>query len=351
MGVTPPLESDEESLLVLCDRFQIFVGDHASVAHENESPEREAGAQVADDFLNRGVVDAVARPDVMRDGPARDHHHADDHLHILGLAVAAVAVLGEVVRTCALEVRTGDVVEHQIGVEAEQVAEAAVERHFDPVFGVVQLIEGAVPGVELTGVHTDPPALVPMGDEASALTIADEVGFEPAGQAMLAGRSDESIGDEHERTVSERDAIGPSEVLVKDGPEAQLIEQGADDEDRSPRGGIEDLGIGSLGGGGGRAVIAAQESLELGEDLGEEIFAAQVGDGALLDLAVVAIGFDDTDVFVERAVGRPDFNECGGTCREVSRQILAKSRRKTSKFKNSVTDIVTTLFRLEGGAR
>ena len=47
--------------------------------------------------------------------------------------------------------------------------------------------------------------------------------------------------------------------------------------------------------------------MELGEDLGEEIFAAQVGDGALLDLAVVAIGFDDTDVFVERAVGRPDF--------------------------------------------
>src|SRR5512135_1531246 len=82
---------------------------------------------------------------------------------------------------------TGDVVEHQVGLEAEEVAEAVVERHFDPVFGGVELVEGAVPGVELSGMDADPPALVPVRDEASALAVADEVGLEPAGEAVLAG--------------------------------------------------------------------------------------------------------------------------------------------------------------------
>src|SRR5438105_7119146 len=172
------------------------------------------------------MVNAVALPDMMGDRPARDHHHADDHLHVLRLAVAAVAVLGEVVRAGALEVRTGNVVEDQVGLEAEEVAETVVERHFNPVFGRVELVEGAVPGVELAGMDADPPALVPVRDEASALAIADEVSLEPAGEPVLTGRSDEPVGDEHEGAVGERNAFGPPEVLVEDVPEAQLIEQG-----------------------------------------------------------------------------------------------------------------------------
>src|SRR5512142_2835045 len=91
----------------------------------------------------------------------------------------------------------------------------------------------------------DPLTLVPVGDEASALAIADEVGLEPAGQSMFAGGSDEPIGHEHEHAVGERDTFGLPEVLAEDGPEAQLVEQGAEDEDRSPGGGIEAVGIGS----------------------------------------------------------------------------------------------------------
>src|SRR4051794_5338290 len=74
------------------------------------------------------MVDPIARPDMMGDRPARDHHHADDHLHVLRLAVAAVAVPGEVVRARALEVGAGDVVEDQLGLETEEVAEPAVQR-------------------------------------------------------------------------------------------------------------------------------------------------------------------------------------------------------------------------------
>ena len=112
----------------------------------------------------------------------------------------------------------------------------------------MELVEGAVPGVELAGMDADPSALVPMGDEASALAVADEVGLEPAGQPMLTGRGDEPVGDEHEGAVGEGDALGLPEVLVEDRPEAELVEQGPDDEDRPPGGGIDDLGVGGIGG-------------------------------------------------------------------------------------------------------
>ena len=121
-----------------------------------------------------------------------------------------------------------------------------VERHFDLVLGRVELIEGAVPGVELAGMDADPPALVPVGDEASALAVADEVGLEPAGEAVLTGRGDEPVGDEHEGAVGERDAFGLPEVLVEDGPEAELVEQGPDDEDRPPVRGFAELGVGGI---------------------------------------------------------------------------------------------------------
>ena len=96
LGVASPLEADQEPVFIFRDRLDVLGGDHASVADEDEPAELEAFAQVADDFLNRGMVDAVTRPDVMSDWPARDHHHAGDHMRVPRLAVAAAAVLGEV---------------------------------------------------------------------------------------------------------------------------------------------------------------------------------------------------------------------------------------------------------------
>jgi hypothetical protein len=63
-----------------------------------------------------------------------------------------------------------------------------VERDLDLVLGLVELVEGAVPGIELTRMDANPPVLVPVGDESSPVAVADEVGLEPAGEAVLAGR-------------------------------------------------------------------------------------------------------------------------------------------------------------------
>jgi hypothetical protein len=85
-----------------------------------------------------------------------------------------------------------------------------------------------------------------------------------------------------------------------------LVEQGPDDEDGSPSGGIDHSGVGGIVGVG--LGVAVEEPTELGEQLDEEILASEIGDDALLDLAVVAVGFDDADVFVDGAVLGADFD-------------------------------------------
>jgi hypothetical protein len=69
------------------------------------------------------------------------------------------------------------------------------------------------------------------------------------------------------------------------------------------------LGVGGIG--GFPLDVAVEESPELGEQVDEEILASEIGDDALLDLAVLAVGFDDADVFVDGAVLRADFDGSG----------------------------------------
>ena len=127
--------------------------------------------------------------------------------------------------------------------------------------------------------------------------------------------------------------------LVEDGPEAQLVEQGADDEDRPPVRGIAELGILGI-----ESSLAGEEPPELGEDLEEEVLASEIGDDALLDLAAFAVGFDDADVFVDGAAGGADFD--GSRVHE--NHYHDESRRNQGIFCDNswriLTQIVTTLF-------
>ena len=152
----------------------------------------------------------------------------------------------------------------------------------------------------------DPVMLMPTGNKPPALAVADEICLQPAGQAVLAGGVRQAIGDQYERPVGERHSFGLAQRGVKDGPQSQLIEQGADGQDWPPSGSIDDVEIfvfSVL-----PAVVATKQSLELGKNLGQEVLATQVGHGALLDLAVVTIGFDDSDILVDRAAGGPNFD-------------------------------------------
>ena len=136
-----------------------------------------------------------------------------------------------------------------------------IEGHLDLLLGGHELVEGAVPGLELLEVDPDSLVLVPVGHEPAAPAIAEEVGLQPAGQAMFAGGPDESIGDQDERPIGERHALSLTERRVEDGPQPELVEQGPHDEDRPPGGGVEDVGVFGLG---GVRSVPAEEPLELG---------------------------------------------------------------------------------------
>jgi hypothetical protein len=61
---------------------------------------------------------------VVSDRPAVDHDQTDQHLPVARPAVAAIAVGAELGWPAALEIRRREVVEHEIDLEREQVAQA-----------------------------------------------------------------------------------------------------------------------------------------------------------------------------------------------------------------------------------
>ena len=243
------------------ERLKILRGHHTTVPDKHDTAKAKSLLPVANDLLNRVVVDAVSGPNVMGDRPACNHDHTDDDLNVVRLAIATVTVFGEALGAGALEVRAGDVVKDQVWLEAKEVAEAVVERLFDPLLGLLQLIERPVPSLELAGMHPHAIALVPVRYEAAPHAIADEVGLQPTGRSMFAGGPDQPIGDEHERPVSERYALGSPQASVEDVPKAKLLEEGSVGDYGSPRGGVDYLEL-------GRGVfiwleIATEQALEL----------------------------------------------------------------------------------------
>ena len=89
------------------------------------SAQGKARLQIRNNLLHRRRVETVACPYVMRDRPTPHHHQANHHLHVLLLAIAAVTVLREVLRAGPFEIGAGDVEEHQVRLQTEQIAQAS----------------------------------------------------------------------------------------------------------------------------------------------------------------------------------------------------------------------------------
>ncbi len=133
---------------------------------------------------------------MVRDRPAVDHHHADDHLALSRLVVTAVAVSRERLGAVALEVGGGHIVEGKIDLQGEQIAQSKVELLLDLLFVRVQLVQGAIPPLELSRFDSDPRRLTPptllvvapAGDPAAAFAVAQvsEVGTEMGGFGRVA---------------------------------------------------------------------------------------------------------------------------------------------------------------------
>src|ERR1700730_10697398 len=134
----------------------------------------------------------------MSNWPTSHHHHTYDHLQVSRFSIAAVAMFGHR-WTMSFEVGACDVEEHQLRLELEQVAKPMVERHFDGFFVQLQMIERAIPTLQLNQVDLYPTLILPTRQVAAAGAITDVIGFQPGGQRMFAARIHEPAREQNEQ--------------------------------------------------------------------------------------------------------------------------------------------------------
>ena len=187
--------------------------------------------------------------------------------------------------------------------------------------------------------NPDPLAPVPPRHVPPPLTIADEPdSSQPARPCPLQGRIRRSAISTNAGRRSH--AFGLAQRLIQDRPMPELIEQG-----RMTRIGPQAEASRMSGSSASAAVraIPSEQLFELGEDLDQKVLAAYVGEGVMLNLAVVAIGLYDADIFVEIAAGGANLDSSQihvAKYHDASRRVQAKSWELPRVW----IDIVTTLF-------
>src|SRR5262249_9890317 len=211
--------------------------------------------------------------------------------------------------------------------------ETVTEGDPDGAVGGSEPVKSAVPSVELLEVDLHASSAGPARHEAPAVAITEEVGLQPAGQAVFAAGAHETIGNEDEGPIGIRDlssilpGFGLSQVLIENLPECELVEQGTDQEDRTPGPGFENVHVGGLI---HEAWFPAQDTFESREERLQEILATQVGDDPLLDFAVFAIGLDDANVLIDGAAGGRDLD------RADVHAVSITTACSVSKWKNEI---------------
>jgi len=114
--------------------IEVLAGHHAAIADKYDAFEPEALLQVAQDIGHGLGVALVALEHVMRNWPAIDHDQTDEHLPVARLVVATVTVGAKLGRAGALEISRGQIVEHHIDLQREQIPQPKEQRAFDRVF-------------------------------------------------------------------------------------------------------------------------------------------------------------------------------------------------------------------------
>jgi len=114
--------------------IEVLAGHHAAIADKYDAFESEALLQVAQDIGHGLGVTLVALEHVMRNWPAVDHDQTHEHLPVARLVVATVTIGAKLGRASPLEIGRGQIVEHHIDLEREQIPQSKEQRAFDRVF-------------------------------------------------------------------------------------------------------------------------------------------------------------------------------------------------------------------------
>src|SRR5271157_4119622 len=122
----------------------------------------------------------------------------------------------------------------------EQIAQPSKEFHLDTFFVRQQLVERAIPLLEPVQVYPYATLLLPASQNPLSITSTDKIALQPLRQRVLAARTTESIGHQHQYSIRQRE---PSALLhavcfwrqpIKNALQAELAPQRACDQHRSP---------------------------------------------------------------------------------------------------------------------
>jgi len=220
-----------------------------------------------------------------------------------------VAIGADLGRPLALEIGRGQIIEHHVDLEREQVAQRDKERVLDLDFALQQLIERAVPPLELAQRHPHPrrPAgdalaiVAPFGEPSPAMAVADKVGLKPTRQPMLAARRGQPIDDQHQSAIAQGRGVatGRCGEPVERRFEAELAPQLARHQHRSPVPRRDRANV-LTPDGAIRNRLAMEQTHQLVEVemRRQQVPAAEIEHRAMPRLAVLPKRFDDPHIFV-----------------------------------------------------
>src|ERR1022692_1879388 len=110
------------------------------------------------------------------------------------------------------------------------------------------MVQGAIPALQDGQVDLDAAMPFPFRQVASAVAIADEIGFEPTRQGVFAERAHQTVGNQGQDSAGPiiigifvREQAWPAATRVEQRPKSELLEEMPHDEDRPPGAGIENL--------------------------------------------------------------------------------------------------------------
>src|SRR6266478_5958307 len=183
----------------------------------------------------------------------------------------------------------------------EQIAQPAKEFHLDTVFARHQLVQRAIPLLDPVQVYPYATLLLPGSQNPLAITSTDKIALQPLRQRMLAARTAETIGHQHQHSIRQRQSAGLLHTVcfwrqaIQNALQAQIAPQPARHQHRYPAGGKSRFN--ALGAGGRTRLAAAQQLNETLKVRRQEILASQIGDDALFGTAVLPISLHQADVF------------------------------------------------------
>ena len=212
------------------------------------------------------------------------------------------------------EVGARQIVKHQFRLEVEQVAQAVVQRHLDPALVQQEMIQRAIPGLQLRRSISHAPLplparhIAPSRDDRKRNRVSSQAPKAcslPGRVSRLAINASTRLG-QSSSGFSSGNNRGQRRPASKHLPQAQLREEVPDHEHRSPRAGVQDFDrslVGQLLGKLFLVIVAAKKAFQQRQDGFQGIAPPEVGDDLLFDASLLPHGSDNADVFVNDAGG------------------------------------------------